>query len=276
MLKKLNHISLFILILISISCKTEKKNEGLNLNLETESQNYNLNGTWVMTSYFDSIIKNKSISKYRIKSPTWHALIIEVSNDSLHNYGSIISGSEKISYDSDTLAILSGIGVAGDWILQKNKNKLKLSQIPNEHLIDTTLYFLEKRNDLGFLIKNDSGGKVDFWDSTTEYFNDKLISGKYTYKNDTIVFSKNRKVSNFKDYQSYRVVNYFGTSHPFNPYDVIFLSNDKELKPYNWKFENDKLVLTNFKPKIEFHNGKEYVSDNHILGKERMELIKIE
>ena len=273
MQKKLYYISLLILILINTSCKTEKKNEKLNSNTEVKIEHDNLNGTWVMTSYFDSIIKNKLISKYTI-TPTWHALIIEISNDSIYNYGSILSDSHKINFNSDTLAILSG--VSGNWILQKNKNELRLNNIPNEYLTDTTSYILEKRNDLRFLIKNNTRDQLDFWNATTEYFNEKLISGKYTYKNDTVIFGKKRRLWNFKDFEGYRVINYFGTSHPFNPHDAIFLINKKELKPYNWKFENNKLILTNFIPKKEIHNGKEYITNNHILGNEKIELIKIE
>jgi len=275
MLKKLNHISLLLLILISISCKTEKENHKLKSNTETELKKDSLNGVWIMTSYFDTIIKNKTISKYRFQKPAWHSLLIEISNDSIHNYGSIISDSHKINYDSDTLAILNGISVPEDWILRKKQNVLMLNHIPNEYLIDTTSYILEKRNSLKFLIKNDFGAKIDFFNSTTEYFNEKLISGKYLFRNDTIIFGKNRKVWNFKDYQNYRVNNYFGTSHPYNPYDVIFLTNEKELKPFNWKFENKKLILTNFIRKRVIQNGKEYDTDDFILGNKKIELIKI-
>ncbi|WP_405567169.1 hypothetical protein [Polaribacter sp. Asnod6-C07] len=271
-----NYILIFLLILSHLSCKTEKEKDEQNLKTETEFKNKSLNGVWIMTSYFDSIVENRTISKYRMKTPTWFALIIEISNDSIHNYGSIINDSQKINFKSDTLAILSGIGVAGDWILQKKDQTLILNHLPNEYLVDTTSYTFEKRKNLEFLIEKDSENKIDLWKSTTDYFNEKIIFGKYINKKDTIIFGKNRKVRNFKDFENYRIVNYFGTSHPFNPYDVIFLTNENEFKPYNWKFDNNKLILTNFIPKEEIYKGKKYVTDDNILGNEIIELIKIE
>lgn len=276
MQKMRNYILIFLLILSNLSCKTEKEKDELNVKTETEFKNESLNGIWIMTSYFDSIVENKTISKYRMKTPTWFSLIIEISNDSIHNYGSIIDDSQKINYKSDTLAILNGIGVAGDWALRKKENKLILNHIQNKDLVDTTSYILEKRKNLEFLIEKDFENKIDLWKSTTDYFNEKIISGKYIYESDTIIFGKNRKVRNFKDYQNYRVVNYFGTSHPFNPLDVIFLTKKNESKPYNWKFEGNKLILINFIHREEIYKGKKYVTDDFILGNEKIELMEIE
>jgi hypothetical protein len=84
-----------------------------------------------------------------------------------------------------------------------------------------------------------------------------------------IEFSSNGEIKgNLNKHRRYEVRNSFHTFHPFKNLDVIsFLNDEKEVEEfYNWKFEGDKLILT------EFVSSEE--TDDYILGKKKLILTK--
>lgn len=235
--------------------------------------NDSLNGVWGLNNYFDSILSNKQIAKYRIQPATWFAILLEIRNDSLISYGSIVGLEQKLNFQSDTLTVFESIG--RKYFLIKKHNELLLKQFPNEDIIDSTIYVFRKRTDLKNLLKNKNRVRK-ISDRITEYFNKHLISGTYidTKNNEIIVFKENGELINFNGFDKYEIRNYFGTLHPHNNLDVITLINSStnEFEQLNWKIFKDRLVFTEFVPEIVTRFGKKTPTDNYVLGKKKMEL----
>ncbi|KAB1159744.1 hypothetical protein F7018_05395 [Tenacibaculum aiptasiae] len=241
-----------------------------------------LSGIWGLNNYFDKILADKKIAKHRLQVPTWFAILLEIKNDSLKSYGSIIKLRYKLNYTSDTLALFDSF--RGNYALLKENDNLLLTQLPNQERIDSIKYIFSKRNDLRKLLKHqdsiynfilDKNEKIDGIEkSITRYFNEKIISGTYTYNNKIVVFDKNGDLKNFDKFNKYEVRNYFGTLHPHKNLDVITLINSEndEYQQFNWKFENDKLILTEFVNEIIIDKEKKVVTDDFVLGKNKIEL----
>jgi len=260
------------MICLFLSCNSSQKKENTELE-KPQSNRTELNGVWGLNNYFDKILTDKQIAKYRIQPPTWFAILLEIKNDSLTSYGSIIELNYKLNYESDTLAVFDSFG--GKYALLRESDELLLKQFPNQENIDSINYVFNKRNDLENLLENqDRVHKIS--SSITDYFNEKLISGKYenTKDNKTVIFEKNGDLINFKGFNKYNVRNYFGTSHPHKNLDVITLTNpeNNELKQFNWKFENDKLILTEFVHEKMNYKGEKVITDDFVLGNNKIEL----
>jgi hypothetical protein len=103
--------------------------------------------------------------------------------------------------------------------------------------------------------------------NVTNYFNEKLFAGNYYLKDtkDTIQFKPNGQILNWKKYDNFSVRNYFGTLHPFQNKDVIFLKKEKEMDYWNWTFEENKLILQRME-------SDWYKSDTYQLTDEIIEL----
>ena len=234
-----------------------------------------LNGTWGLTNYFDTIIANKELAKYRLQTPTWFAIILEIENDSLRNFGSIYRNQYPIKQSNDTLTILSSYVTGENWSLIKEGLGLKLIQYPNPENIDSTIYIFRKRDDLNYFTKENR----DFFiidKNVSNYFNIHLFEGKYINKdtNQEVVFGNNGHLSGIDDFDFYEINNYFGTLHPYKNLDVIFFMNADigRFKSYNWVFSNDELLLTEFVREKIMHDGETYDGDYFVLGKEKIRL----
>lgn len=246
-----------------------------NNNISIKKTNFNINGTWGLTNYFNSIIENKEIAKFRLQTPTWFAILIEIKNDSLKTFGSIEFNQYFIEKSNDTLTTLISLITEEKWYLIANNQELTLIQYPNSKTIDSTVYIYRKRDDLNYFSKEN----IDFYiigKNVTDYFNEQLFEGKYINceTNQVIVFEDNGKLTGIEGFDSYEVRNYFGTLHPHKNLDVITFSNSKtnESKEYNWVFSDDKLILTEFINEKVTNNGETYVGDYYILGREKMKL----
>jgi hypothetical protein len=267
-----------VIIFISFflfACQSKEKNEQ-NVKIEntitdsitnsSSEEKNSLNGTWGLTNYFDTIIRNKEIAKYRIQTPTWFAILLKFENDTLISFGSF--NNYKFSlFNSDTVCVFDDFG---KWVLLNKgdvlilKNILTFSNKP----IDTVEYIYIKRDDLSYITK-DINGWVDLMPKMTDYFNENIMSGSYNYLGKKIEFSSNGEIKgNLNKHRRYEVRNSFHTFHPFKNLDVIsFLNDEKEVEEfYNWKFEGDKLILT------EFVSSEE--TDDYILGKKKLILTK--
>ena len=261
-----------MIISLFLSCNSNEKKENVELQ-NTQSNNAELNGVWGLNNYFDKILTEKQIAKHRIQPPTWFAILLEIKNDSLKSYGSIIELNYKLNYESDTLAVFDSFG--GKYALLKKSNELQLKQFPNQENIDSANYVFRKRNDLKKLLENqDRVHKIS--SSITTYFNENLIAGTYenTQNNKTVVFEKSGELINFSGFDRYNVRNYFGTHHPHKNLDVITFTNSKNnsFEQFNWKFENDKLILTEFVNEKINHKGAKVITDDFVLGNNIIEL----
>ena len=124
----------YILVILFISCNSSAKNDVSEASLKDNSicdsinitqAKFELNGTWGLTNYFDTIIANKELAKYRSIRPTWFAILLQIENDSLKNFGSIENMKEAF--------INAGIGQFGSgWCwLTFNNDKLEIVKTPN-------------------------------------------------------------------------------------------------------------------------------------------------
>ncbi|MDO5981755.1 hypothetical protein [Flavivirga spongiicola] len=270
-----------LIICAFLGCNTNQKKKIPELEntistdkVESKTLDSNLDGVWGLNNYFDNILADKEIAKYRIPAPTWFAILLEIKNDSLISYGSIIELEEKLNFNSDTLAVFNSF--SGKYALFKKSNELHLKQFPNQDIIDSTTYIFRKRNDLKNLLEDkDRVHKIS--SNITKYFNENLISGVYENKKnkEIITFKKNGDLINFTGFDKYEVRNYFGTLHPHKNLDVITFTNSKQndYKQFNWKFENKKLILTEFVHEKVDYKGKKEITDDFVLGKKVIELI---
>ncbi len=274
-----NTISILIIcLLLGCNSRKEKKTSELantesNEVVESNDLEPNLDGIWGLNNYFDKILSDKEIAKHRVQAPSWFAILLEIKNDSITSYGSIIELEEKLNHNSDTLTVFESFG--GKYALIKKSDKLHLKQYRNQDIIDSITYIFSKRNDLKILLENqDRVHKIN--SNITTYFNENLISGNYQNlnNNEIVTFEKNGNLKNFNGFDKYEVRNYFGTLHPHKNLDVITLTNSKQntYKQFNWKFKDNKLVLTEFIHETIDYKGKKEITDGFVLGKNRIEL----
>jgi hypothetical protein len=280
MMKKI----IYILGILFISCNsssknnasdTDSKDNGITDSVIIAQAEFDLNGTWGLTNYFDTIIANKELAKYRLQTPTWFAILLEIDNDSLKSFGSIDNDQYLINRSNDTLTTLTS-NVSGDkWFLILKKPELKLIQYLNSERVDSTIYTFRKRDDLSDFSKEDK----DFFvigNNVTDYFNNQLFEGKYinTKSNKEVAFEENGQLVGIDGFDSYEARNYFGTLHMHKNLDVITFKNkqNNEYKQYNWVFSDDELLLTEFVYEKVTYDGKTYDGDYLILGKKKIKL----
>ena len=115
-----------IILLLSISCQTQDKPDEEPVNP--------LNGTWIMTQYFDSTVTNKSIAKYRVQEATWFSIMIDIQQDTIITYGSLFDQCFAIDFTKDTLGILKDMPLQSNWWLIQKDNMLELVQQSNQEL----------------------------------------------------------------------------------------------------------------------------------------------
>ena len=99
---------------------------------------------------------------------------------------------------------------------------------------------------------------------------DSLFKGKYKLLHpnmpSTVLELKiNEATNGFKNYNKYRIHDYFGTSHPY-PADAIIFEDttfvNRELKPptnfevFSWEFKGDTLIMTKMFTKNDYNYQK--------------------
>lgn len=246
-------ISIAIIALFLLSC-INNNNKEINQKIDSKVENLpkaslkTQSAIWGLSSYLDSIVEHKEIAKYRLQRPSWFGILLEITNDSIKSYGSIIELNAKLNLESDTLCTFNSF--AGKWLLLKDSQTLCLKQIPKEgSKADALVYEYKERNDLSFLLQDlDKVHKIS--SNITSYFNEMLLSGVY-YDSKTkrpVEFKKDASLNGLGEYEEYKVRDYFGTLHPHQNLDVIYLrkKGQKYFDQFNWKFEKNKLVLTDF------------------------------
>ncbi len=267
-------------LLLSIgSCTSIDQNK----NKTTVCSTHHLDGLWGLSQYFDSIQTNKKVAKYRIQELTWHAITLDIKNDSARILGSIykFGFGFKINQCRDTLGSMNqfeNISVDEDWpeyLVYKKGEYLAVRKIPNDFYPDTLEYIYKRIPEIKIDSIHYSRNGYYFDQLIQQHFNDILLSGTYTtLEKDTIIFQKNGDISGWAKFDQFEVNTYFGTHHPFKNMDMIKLNSGIQEKYFHWKFTSDKLILVEFKNEIILNNGKEELADGFILGKNRIILEK--
>ncbi|NOQ73459.1 MAG: hypothetical protein GQ574_15745 [Crocinitomix sp.] len=99
------------------------------------STEMSIDGTWALTNYFDPILKEKTIAKYRGQIPAWFAILLEIKKDAVFAYGSI-NDLEEVEIDclSDTLTVFETNW--GDWMLLNRGQELQLKEVVKDNMVD--------------------------------------------------------------------------------------------------------------------------------------------
>ncbi len=285
--KNLLLVSVAGLFLISVlSCKNEASTENVEID-EIESDSIDiveidtsLNGVWVLTNYFDTIVKHKQVAKYRLQVPTWFGIILEIDGDSIRSYGSLGdyygNFNDVIDVFSDTLMHHESKQI-GCWYLIRNDKSLLLLIDEEDPYVDSTKYIYERDLSKKYMAK-DLSGVFKIGHHVTNYFNEKIMSGKYRYLNSNkiVEFMPDGSLIGFEEFNEYEVRNYFGTLHMHKNLDVITFKSPEKFEQYNWVFTNDRLVLTKFIDEEIMVNGKRTITDYFVPGDKTITLIKIE
>ncbi len=269
-------ITFLLSLVLLIACNPVQEKDATKKNKTLPNENISdLEGTWGLTNYFDTIVGNKELAKYRIQSPTWFAILIKIEKDSLFNFGSMENFHYSLNKTSDTLASLMSDVTGEKWYLIKKEKELLLIQYPHSENIDSTIYRFRKREDLNYFTEKNKDAFI-IGKNVTQYFNQELFAGKYINKetNQKIVFEPNGNLIGIDGFDAYEVRNYFGTMHMHKNLDVITFKNKTKSKQYHWVFLDNQLSLTEFVVEQITRNGKTENGDYFVLGKEKMILEK--
>lgn len=248
--------------LVLISCQNKANHTIHKKNNVHDSLNLSsLEGYWIMSDYIDSILHNKAIEKQTNKKLTSTAIILHVVKDSFTYHG-LILGNEtlKLNNSSDSLAVTDGMGEYQFSCDDKN-DLIKAKCIKDNLLMPDSLEYSFRR------VRKHEQRLIEGIDNKLfferlqpnfySYFIDSLISGEYELiKNDSKIMKLENTgtVSGFKNYNKYKIHDYFGTLHPFRPEDVIVFEDTTivhngngppgNIDIYSWEFKKDTLILT--------------------------------
>lgn len=123
---------LFFLLFIVLSfggCQTKEPSKKVEKPVEIQKKEIqpSVKEIWGLTNYLDTIIEKKELAKYRLQAPSWFGILLEISEDSIISYGSIVEINDKLDKSKDTLYKFESI--AGKWILLKKERKPNLKSI---------------------------------------------------------------------------------------------------------------------------------------------------
>jgi hypothetical protein len=283
MLKKTTYIIIFT-SLFWTACQTKKnkekeQNSSVDTSLNLKSELGIHDSYWILTNYFDSILKDKSISKHRLYPITWSAMALNIKKDTLHSVG-LLYVKEKIKINSakDTFGLMNSN--YGRFLFFYNKQTDCIEAIDNsvdENNKYIGKHFTYRRVKEKRLYEIFDGFELhQIRNGLYQIFIDSLISGEYKSLNggQNLILTTNGLISGFKKYNKFQIHDYFGTLHPFQNYDVICFkdttisstNNTKLTCYYNWKFSGNRLTLT------------EMLTDNYdeyYLGKKKYNFVRI-
>jgi len=244
-----------------IFCSNVKKQERV--------KDYNLEGVWILEEYINPILDNKTVVKSRMLKPSFFGILISIDSVKINFYGSLNStliNNYNLSNKKKSVNFENKDN--SKWTLEYDESKEK---IVIYEVNDTIKYHYKKLDDIDDLNANNVSKKI------TKYFNDYLIKGTYEIvlpklsKGNIVEFGENGSLKGLGIYEEFKIYNFFGTLHQYgNQEDVLFVINEKEesYKAFNWRFENDKLIL------LEFIEDPQYPKEKYITGNNKIILKK--
>ncbi len=269
-----------LIILVFIACNNLSKNKQNHtlINKQNWDDMRLIEGHWILTNYYDSILKDKSISKYRLNPIAWHAIVIKIANDSLFYNGLIHSnGKMKLNHSFDSLAVIKDnapFKLYYNKILDRIEGYSLQSKINNNFHLKTFKYRRISEANLVQIVDENNYSYTE--KMFRQLFIDSILVGKYnSIDNKILQINSNGTLTGFKSFNKFYIHDYFGTYHPFHNHDVITFENigDKSLMQklttnkeiYNWRFVKDTLVLTEMKT---------VDSESYCLGKKMFKFLK--
>jgi len=208
-----------------------------------------LQGCWVLTDYYDKILQDKTIAKYYAIPASAYAWGFYIENDSLYSSGTLYGYNLKLNEENDTLAVIKEYD---DFIFRYDSisDKITSTGIKEDKKVTYRRATEIPLNEILQLPTNNGYHKKI---SMRQLFTDSIIAGKYqsTQTSQNLILNSDGTMSGYKNFNKYWIHDFFGTSHPTLPYDVIFLedsiSGDSQL--YHWKFKGKVFTLTEMKTK---------------------------
>ena len=221
-----------------------------------------IEGYWVLSDYFDNIMKYKSIAKFRTTPLADKAWALRIANDSIYTAG-LVHGINLACYKESHIA--AGIGIEdtitfnlfyntrSDIITAQRKEQ------PNE------IYTYRKATGKLKDILTNTPFNFELWKVMTQYYMEELIAGTYENvadESNTLILSPDRTLSGFGKYNRFNLHSFFGTSYPFDNHDTISFTDTKtgESVYFTWRFNNYKLILTEIQILPETEDESYYIT----------------
>jgi len=240
----------------------------------------NLEGNWILSEYYDSIIKHKKIQEYSFYYISLNAISLYIKNDSINNIGLLFKNQKfMLNSKNDTLCLIDDFGVFA--FFYNNKTDIiecvNIKPEKSDKFKSHKFHFrrvTEKRLNEILAIRNFFKVKDKF----NQLFIDSLIAGEYknsNFKNERITFSTNGKIQGFKNYNRFYLHDYFGTINPYGNDAILFEDTTILDRPkgkliykkecaFRWRFLGDTLILT----KLE--TDMKYLGEIYYLGKSKI------
>lgn len=209
-----------------------------------------LEGNWVLTNYFDNIMRYKAIAQFRITTLASNAWAFRISNDSIHTAG-LVHGMNLACYKDTN--IVAFIDLYNDitfnllYDMQANTITAQRKKYPNEKYI-----YRKATGKLNEILTN-TPFNSELWDVMAQYYTEELIAG--TYKNvvdddNILILSPDGTMSGFGKYNHYSIYTFFGTYFPFDNHDALTFTDTitGKCSYFTWKLNNNKLTLTQIFP----------------------------
>lgn len=200
---------------------------------------------WVLTDYFDNIMKYKNIAKYRITPLADNAWALRISNDSIHTAGLVHgldlacskNNNSIVSIESNNMTFDLFYDLQSDIIIAKRKDE------PNKEY-----YYRKATGKLKEILIN-TPFNAKLWDAMTQYYTEELIAGTYENvadESNILVLKPDGTMSGFGKYNHYKVHTFFGTSYPFDNHNTLVFTDTTtgKKKHFKWTLYNNKLTLT--------------------------------
>ncbi len=251
---------IIILFFVLIGCTHSQQPENKSVTSQTSStvgtDSSSLDEYWILTDYYDNILKYKTIAKYRLLPISWQAMLLKISGNKTYASGLINLMFKEIPSDfkSDTVGSIDDFWT-GVFVLNRITGYIEAKGISTNG--DDKIYKYRRVND-SFLKTMLSKDTLWLEQVFTQIFIDSILVGRYvSLDNDSnaLQLLSDGRAYGFKGYESFKIHSYFGTLHNFGNEDIINFSGNF----YSWKFNGNQFTLT------EMYEIPE--SDNYQLGK---------
>lgn len=223
--------------------------------------------SWMLQSYIDSIIVNKSVGKGYSAIFPQEALFLCFAQDSLTILGLRSANKIKISSNPDSITSLT-FNKLKQFVLTYNIEGDKLyfqkGNIVHHFLpLDTLqqVYFLKTIADIQQRTSYDQ-----LEEDMTNYLGYLLLEGRYLKdgrKGKEVQFKQNGDLVGMGKKSKYKIEPYFGTLHPCNALDVVYITQEnQETELYGWEKRNDSLILVKLK---QNENTEEWGKEQEVI-----------
>ena len=197
----MKHLIIITITLIFWGCnsnnsETNNKNQTGTTTTTIDTDKIEYIGKWILEDYLDNIIKNKSISKYRMIRPSWFAIMIDITDNSIKTYGSISKQADTLIAKNDTLLVFKHFTTNKGWLITYNKDNSRIEIINTDSLTEKYLYRRLNNDEKEILIFEETN-YFPLKTGINEFFKEKLFVRTYIdlTNNDTINFLQNRNIS---------------------------------------------------------------------------------